>query len=147
MEGAVNPSLLKELNELNFYHLGYPKSLGLEWVNTCIMPIIDSYELNVIDVLRTVTEHISIQISSILKQKPDASVLATGGGVYNTFLINRIKDLSNNKIIIPSEDIIEFKEALIFGLLGVLKLRDETNCLASVTGAIHNHSSGIIHSF
>lgn len=145
-EGILNISLLNELNAIEFYQQDFPKSLGLEWVNSNIFPIIDAYQLEVKDVLRTVVEHIAIQINSILKQKTNASVLVTGGGVYNTFLINRLKDLNENKIIMPSKAIIEYKEALIFGLLGVLKLRNEINCLASVTGAKHNHSSGIIHS-
>jgi anhydro-N-acetylmuramic acid kinase len=59
-------------------------------------------------------------------------------------LISRIKSKTKNKIVIPSKEIIEFKEALIFGLLGVLKIRNEINCLASVTGAKHDHSSGKI---
>ena len=146
-EGKVNLSLLNELNDLKFYQLDFPKSLGLEWVRSSVLPIIDVYQLEVKDVLRTVVEHIAIQIVSILMLKPKSSVLVSGGGVYNTFLINRLKDSCHNDIIIPSEDIIEYKEALIFGLLGVLKLRGETNCLASVTGAIRNHSSGIIHEF
>lgn len=145
-EGNVNLSLLSELNALEFYQQEFPKSLGLEWVNSKIIPVIDTYALEVKDVLRTLVEHAAIQINFVLKQKPNASVFITGGGTYNTFFINRLKDLSQNEIIIPSKVIIEYKEALIFGLLGVLKLRNETNCLASVTGAIHDHSSGIIHS-
>ncbi len=58
--------------------------------------------------------------------------------------MKRIQDLSEAKIIIPENEIIEFKEALIFGLLGVLKDRSEINCLKSVTGATKNHSSGKI---
>lgn len=146
-QGKLNLSLLKQLNTLEFYHQNFPKSLGLEWVNSKVIPMIDTYQLEIKDVLRTVVEHIAIQINTILKQNAKASVLVTGGGVYNTFLMNRLKDLSQNKIIIPSEAIIEYKEALIFGLLGVLRLRNEINCLASVTGAKHNHSSGIIHSY
>ncbi len=146
-EGKLNMSLLNELNAIEFYQQDFPKSLGLEWVNSNVIPMIDTYQLDVKDVLRTVVEHIAIQINLILKQNPKASVLVTGGGVYNTFLISRLKDLSENEIIIPSKAIIEYKEALIFGLLGVLRLRNEINCLASVTGAKHNHSSGIIHSF
>jgi len=144
-EGKLNLSLLNELNALEFYHLDFPKSLGLEWVNLNVFPIIDSYQLEVKDVLRTVVEHIVIQINSVLQEKLNALVLITGGGTYNTYLIQRLKDLYRNKIVIPSEDIIEYKEALIFGLLGVLKLRNETNCLASVTGAKRNHSSGVIY--
>jgi len=144
-EGTIDASLLNELNSLKFYQLDYPKSLGLEWVNSKIKPIIDSSKLEVCDILRTVVEHVAIQINSVLQQQANSSVLITGGGTYNTFLINRLKSLCQNEIIIPSEDIIEYKEALIFGFLGVLKLRDEVNCLSSVTGASNDHSSGIIH--
>lgn len=146
-KGQVNSSLLEELNALGFFQQDYPKSLGLEWVNTNVIPLIDSYQIEVKDILRTFVEHIVIQINTILKARPLTSVLVTGGGAYNTFLINRLKDLSSNEILIPSKAIVEFKEALIFGFLGVLKLRNEVNCLASVTGAKHNHSSGVIHTF
>ncbi len=69
----------------------------------------------------------------------------TGGGAYNSFLIERLKDLATVDVIIPSPEIVEYKEALIFGLLGVLKLRGEVNCLASVTGASKDHSSGKVY--
>ena len=73
-------------------------------------------------------------------------VLVTGGGAYNDFLIERIqKQFPEMDIIIPEPKLLEFKEALIFGLLGVLKLRNETNVLSSVTGAKHDHSSGVIY--
>ncbi|WP_044403195.1 anhydro-N-acetylmuramic acid kinase [Lacinutrix sp. Hel_I_90] len=143
-KGEINTALLNKLNNLDFYKKSYPKSLGLEWVNTIVFPIIDSYNLSVKDILRTYVEHIAIQISEVINQKQKASVLVTGGGVFNLFLINRIKELSKNQISIPSKEIIEFKEALIFAFLGVLKLRGENNCLSSVTGAIKDHSSGKI---
>jgi anhydro-N-acetylmuramic acid kinase len=46
--------------------------------------------------------------------------------------------------IVPEDNVIQFKEALLFAFLGVLKLRNEVNVLASVTGALHDHSSGKI---
>lgn len=143
-EGVLNTDLLKELNNLPFYKETYPKSLGLEWVNEIVFPIIDVYNLSVKDILRTVVEHVAIQISNVLNVQQNSSVLVTGGGVFNSFLMSRIEDLCNNTIQIPSKEIIEFKEALIFGFLGVLKLRAENNCLSSVTGAKKDHSSGII---
>ncbi|WP_034059823.1 anhydro-N-acetylmuramic acid kinase [Lacinutrix jangbogonensis] len=143
-EGKINNDLLNELNNLQFYRESYPKSLGLEWVNAVVFPIIENYNLSVVASLRTFVEHIAIQISAVLNSKLEASVLITGGGVFNTFLMSRIRDLSNNEIQIPSKEIIEFKEALIFGFLGVLKIRNENNCLASVTGAKKDHSSGVI---
>jgi anhydro-N-acetylmuramic acid kinase len=90
----------------------------------------------------TFTEHIAFQIGEILKTKT-GKLLISGGGVYNEFLIERIKKyLPSIEVIIPDEKTIQYKEALIFALLGVLKLRNEINVLASVTGAKQNHSSG-----
>jgi anhydro-N-acetylmuramic acid kinase len=143
--GIIQHDLLKKLNSLEFYQQVPPKSLGLEWVKMNIFPIIDLYSISIEDVLRTFVEHISISIANELNLKINASVLVTGGGVYNDFLIDRLKFHTHNKIEIPNKKIIEFKEALIFGLLGVLKLRNEDNCLSSVTGASKNHSSGKIY--
>lgn len=145
-EGIINHTLLNKLNSLQFYKENYPKSLGLEWVNAIVFPMIDNHNLSIKDVLRTVVEHIAVQISLIINKTQNASVLVTGGGVFNLFLMSRIVSLSKNSIQIPSNEIIEFKEALIFGFLGVLKLRGENNCLSTVTGAIKNHSSGKIFS-
>jgi anhydro-N-acetylmuramic acid kinase len=144
--GIINQKLLEQLNNLDFYKMPYPKSLGLEWVKSKVLPLIDSFQLEIKDVLRTFVEHIAFQISRELNNDMSSSVLVTGGGAYNTFLIDRIKSFTNSSVLIPSNNIIEFKEALIFGFLGVLKLRAEINCLQSVTGATHNHSSGNIFS-
>jgi len=143
--GTINDALLNKLNNLEFYSAGYPKSLGLEWVDKNIFPILDAFKLEIHDVLRTFIEHVAIQIASEINKKNKVSVYITGGGVYNEFLINRLKSYTKNSIVIPSNKIVEFKEALIFGFLGVLKLRNEVNCLQSVTGAIKNHSSGKIY--
>jgi anhydro-N-acetylmuramic acid kinase len=143
--GVINQKLLNQLNSLPFYKENHPKSLGLEWVNKNIFPLVDDFQLKIKDILRTFIEHIAIQIASQINKKEKATVLATGGGVYNTFLINRIKFHSKQTIIIPNSEVVEYKEALIFGLLGVLKLREQVNCLKSVTGAKKDHSSGKIY--
>jgi anhydro-N-acetylmuramic acid kinase len=141
--GRVNEKLLTELNKLPFYTQKPPKSLGLEWVELNVFPLINSYHLKTEDILRTYVEHVAFQINKILDTKKE-TILITGGGAYNDFLISRLKLYSNLNIILPSNEIIEFKEALIFGFLGVLKYRNEVNCLKSVTGAKANHSSGKI---
>ncbi|WP_299225156.1 anhydro-N-acetylmuramic acid kinase [uncultured Psychroserpens sp.] len=143
--GHINFEVLDKLNALEFYKLDSPKSLGLEWVENYIFPILEVAKLSNEDSLRTFTEHIAIQVSSSIK--PNSKVLFTGGGVYNTFLTDRIKGLNSFDLIIPSDEIIQYKEALIFGLLGVLKLRNDINCLSSVTGASHDHSSGKIFTY
>lgn len=144
--GTIHHQLLSRLNDLDFYHKQHPKSLGLEWVKTEVFPLIDSFHLSINDVLSTFTEHISDQISKEINLHKNATVLITGGGAYNDYLIDRLKSKTKSTIIIPEKSILEFKEALIFGILGVLKLRNEVNCLSSVTGASKNHSSGKVYS-
>lgn len=144
--GNLDSDLLNELNALDFYKKNHPKSLGFEFVKEVILPIIESYTISIEDKLHTFTEHIAIQIAVALnrfevEKKGQKSMLITGGGAYNDFLVERIQfHLPEIKIIIPSLKILEFKEALIFGLLGVLKLRDEVNALQSVTGALYDRS-------
>ena len=144
-KGAINFDLLKELNQLPFYKADFPKSLGLEWVLKTFQPIVNTFNLKTEDVLRTCVEHFAIQISHHIEN--EKNVLFTGGGVYNGFLMQRIKALTIVEICIPNPEIVEFKEALIFGFLGVLKLRNDVNCLASVTGAQKDHSSGQVYSY
>lgn len=142
-KGSLNEDLLQDLNTLNFYKLEAPKSLGLEWVEQNVFPLIAKFNLQIEAILRTFVEHIAIQVSENLRLK-NSKLLITGGGAYNDFLISRIKHFSKVDIVIPTKEIVEFKEALIFGLLGVIKDRNEVNCLKSVTGAKKDHSSGKI---
>lgn len=142
--GNLNKDLLNNLNNLDFYKQNHPKSLGFEFVKTIILPLIESYQIPVEDKLRTFTEHIAYQIAKALPKK-NGKMLITGGGAYNSFLIKKIKEHTQPlEIVIPDSKTIDFKEALIFGLLGVLRLRNEINTLSSVTGAKHNHCSGIV---
>ncbi len=142
--GNLYQDLLNELNALPFYKLSFPKSLGIEFVNNTILPILSKYHISEIDVLRIFVEHVAFQISEAVVDKK-SSLLVTGGGAYNDFLIERMQSyLSEVKIIIPDKITLEFKEALVFVLLGVLKLRNEINTLSSVTGANKDHSAGNI---
>ncbi|MGB1283626.1 MAG: anhydro-N-acetylmuramic acid kinase [Polaribacter sp.] len=141
-EGNIHIDLLHQLNSLEFYQQKPPKSLGLEWVQQEVFPIIDLYKISEKDILRTFVEHIAIQITNQLEA--NTKILITGGGTFNDFLISRIKFLTQVEIIIPSKEIINFKEALVFAFLGVLRVENKVNCLKSVTGAREDHSSGNI---
>tara|TARA_B100000586_G_scaffold135794_1_gene98282 strand:+ start:546 stop:1604 length:1059 start_codon:yes stop_codon:yes gene_type:complete len=142
--GKIVPKLLDELNSIEYYSKFNPKSLGIEWVIKMIYNIIDKYNIQVPDILRTYSEHIAIQTQNAIKNNA-STILITGGGVRNKFLIELITNRLENHINIPDDILIDFKEALIFGFLGVLRLRNENNCLSSVTGASKNHSSGKIY--
>lgn len=140
--GKLNHELLEQLNGLEFYNKQPPKSLGLEWVQEKVYPLIDKMEQDVPVILNTFVEHIAIQISKVIFNND--SVLVTGGGAFNTYLMQRIQFYASNQIDLVSEELINFKEALVFSFLGLLKLSDEVNCLQSVTGASKNHSSGVV---
>lgn len=141
-QGKINDALLESLNGLVFYKKEAPKSLGLEWVQQNIFPLIDDLETDISTILRTFVEHIAIQISKVIYGSN--SVLITGGGVLNTFLVKRIEYYSDVKIKLADVQLINFKEALIFAFLGLLKTDNQVNCLSSVTGAKKDHSSGVI---
>lgn len=143
--GVIDTELLNELNRLPYYQQNYPKSLGLEWVNNQIFPIVDNYNLRPQDVLRTFIEHSATQIAKVIQNYKLNLGLFSGGGAHNSFLLQRIVNISGCKIDTIDNTIVDFKEALIFGFLGVLKLRNEVNCLKSVTGASHDHCSGEIY--
>lgn len=140
--GKMIPDLLHKLDLKEFYHLSPPKSLGMEWVNSEILPVLRNYEDDIPGILKTFTEHVAIQIAKNLGNDPSSEVIVTGGGSFNTFLIEEIRKRTNTRIVIPPAEIVNYKEALIFGFLGVLKLRKEINVLCSVTGAKKDHSSG-----
>ena len=141
--GKLIPELEKKLNDLNFFKLKPPKSLGFEWVKENIFPIFKTFQNDSInDVLNTYTIFIAKQISYALSGRKEA--LVTGGGTFNSFLIQQIKNRTSCNLLIPEEKIINFKEAIIFAFLGLLRDQKKINCYASVTGAKTNHSSGNI---
>ena len=144
--GTTDKALLEKLNSLTFYSEKPPKSLGIEWVNKNILPLLEKRE-DFSSLLNTYTIHAAEQIAKMFDNNPSSNVLVTGGGAFNGFLMGEIKARTACEIVIPSSKVINYKEALIFGFLGILKLRNENNVLASVTGASKDHSSGVIYDF
>lgn len=142
--GTISELLLQELNNIDFYAQAYPKSLGYEFVKTIVLHMMEKHNISIEDKLRTFAEHIAIQTLLAVPRKT-GSLLVTGGGAYNEFLLERMAfHLPEMKFEVPDDKTVQYKEALIFALLGILKLRNEVNVLASVTGAKHDHSSGKI---
>ncbi|MBI4929358.1 MAG: anhydro-N-acetylmuramic acid kinase [Bacteroidetes bacterium] len=148
-QGKVNRKLLEKLNELSFYKCKPPKSLGREWVEKYFFPFLNSFNISIQDKLRTVCEHIAFQITLVVNPEPrtpNSGLLITGGGAYNKFLIERISAQVKCKVVLPDDKTIQFKEAMAFAFLGVLRMRNEINILKSVTGAKRNSSGGKIYS-
>ena len=138
--GRMIPDLLAELDNMAFLHNSGPKSIGIETFESICLPILNKYDNN-IDALHTVGWHITSQIAKNLK----GSILVTGGGTHNDFWMELLGKHDHLEIIKPNATIIDFKEALVFAFLGARYLRDEHNCLASVTGASRNSIGGCLY--
>jgi anhydro-N-acetylmuramic acid kinase len=143
--GHLQPELLKQLNALPIYKLDKRPSLAREWLEKVFNPVIENTNCCTEDKLRTVTEHVAEQISVVINSRVGAGrVLVTGGGTRNGFLMERLSQLSSVEVVIPNEEILDYKEALIFAFLGVLRMRDQNNVLRSVTGAQTDSCSGLV---
>ncbi len=142
-KGKIIAPLVDLLNGLNYYKVKSPKSLGREWIENEIMPNLQAYG-NIPNVLRTYYEHVSLQISKHISKK-GATVLVTGGGAHNTFLMQLIHQKSNSILITPEPNLVDFKEALIFAYLGYLRINHKVNSLKSVTGASKDSIGGCIY--
>lgn len=144
--GKLNEALLDQLNSLNLYTDEIRPSLAREWVESTVNPLLKDSGLPEVDIMRMFVEHVAIQIARVVERKAaGGSVLVTGGGTYNSFLIEMLNSYCLADLIIPDKQTIEFKEALIFAFLGVLRINDEINVLRSVTGASRDSCSGTIH--
>ena len=135
--GKINNDLLEKINSLEYFSLAYPKSLANSFGTDIVFPIIKSFEIKTEDALSTLTEHICIQIKNSLepfKQNEIQKLFITGGGAFNTFLIERLKkhlEEINFEIHIPEDDVVKYKEALIMALLGILRWREQYTILSS----------------
>lgn len=138
--GKMIQSLFDQLNQISYYHEKNPKSLGREWVEKFINPLLNQYTNNR-DLLHTFSEHAAYQMGRNIHE---GNCLITGGGAFNKYLVKRVKHYAKADLYIPNKKIVEYKEALIFAFLGVLRNRKEVNCLSSVTGAKTDCSGGII---
>jgi anhydro-N-acetylmuramic acid kinase len=149
-QGRLNEDLLQKLNALEYYKLPAPKSLANSFGTDIVYPLLNSFNMNVEDTLCTYIEHICVQIKNSLQAFKEDKVqylFITGGGAFNTFLIKRLQknlDEINFEIVIPSNEVIKYKEALIMALLGALRWREQYTVLSSATGASRNSIGGAL---
>jgi anhydro-N-acetylmuramic acid kinase len=141
-KGTLLAPLLEQLERLPWYTLPAPKSLGREWVEAEIFPLLTE-NFTPEDLLHTFTEHTAIRLSEVCKTK--GTVLITGGGTHNSYLLERCRHYGFTNQLIPNRQTIDFKEAVVFALLGWLRLQQLPNALGSVTGALSNSSGGAVY--
>ncbi|OEK02837.1 anhydro-N-acetylmuramic acid kinase [Roseivirga sp. 4D4] len=145
--GIVDHQLLEALSKIPYLSSTGPKSLGLEDYQKYWQPLITSSTLSLKDKMCTFTEHAALEIGKQLAGTQADKTLVTGGGTFHDYFISRLKLHSDTTIFIPDRQTIEFKEALIFAYLGLLRYLDEPNCLSSVTGASEDSSGGDLYNF
>jgi anhydro-N-acetylmuramic acid kinase len=149
-KGTIDATLLHKLNALKYYDKPFPKSLGKELVKEEHLLELFTSKINLEDKMRTVCEHIAFQIGKVILKEQNESqslkkMFVTGGGTFNKFLMELIREKCSVEIIIPDENVVKFKEAIIFALLGTLRMRGEINCLKSVTGASRDCIGGAVY--
>jgi anhydro-N-acetylmuramic acid kinase len=143
--GKMHKPLFDKLNETEFYKLEYPKSLSNEYIENNFFEILDSFAVPVEDKLYTTVKHIAFQINRVIENRPKGEILVTGGGAHNIFLINALRFEKGLKFVVPENNIVNFKESLIFALMGILRLENKINCLSGVTGASIDTSAGTLY--
>ncbi|MEE6186989.1 anhydro-N-acetylmuramic acid kinase [Niabella digestorum] len=151
-QGQLHSALLEELNALEYYQQPHPKSLANEFGTDIVYPLIKKYALSSSDALHTYTEHIAIQIKQALQPHAaelhsEQPILITGGGAFNTYLIERLTfhlNELNIQVVVGDPQLVKYKEALIMALIGVLRWREEYNVLSSVTGADRDSVGGAL---
>lgn len=148
--GNINQKMLDSLNGLKYYLLPHPKSIGYEWFVQEVAPIVDVTDDSIENLLHTSIHHICEKVAQQVKvnsTKSTSSLFVSGGGALNHFLIEVLQEKLGKsvKVIVPKKELIEFKEAVVFALMGALRIEQEINVLKSVTGAIRDSSSGVLY--
>lgn len=141
--GSISESLLKELESLSFHKEKYPKALSNQYVKEEIIDCISRSRMSVDNKMRTYMEFLVDELKKHIKK--GKRILVTGGGAYNTFLMERIEEKIPAIFSVPKDNLVEYKEALIMAFMGILRIRQENNILAKVTGAKQNSISGAIY--
>ena len=146
--GKLNSGLLKVLNGLEYYGMPYPKTLSADFSNNVIFPLVRGMGISIPEAMRTFVEHVAEQIAKAMKQLPPPSkLLITGGGANNSFLVDRIKaalEAMQVEAVLPEKNIVEYKEALVMALIGLLRWREENNSFAAWTGATRDSIGGAV---
>ncbi|MBR9859747.1 anhydro-N-acetylmuramic acid kinase [bacterium] len=148
--GQIDYDLLADLNDIPFYSQEPPKSLGREWISKNFWSFVRNSTASKEDRMKTLCDHIAQQIGDnvydLASTEPAGKrVFITGGGAFNKTLIEHLRSHTEAEIVIPEDDVVNYKEALSFALLGILRVKNEINILANATGASENSVSGALY--
>ncbi len=149
--GQLMQAELGSLRDAEYYKQTGPKSLSNEQAIGFVSEFIDNDNYSIEDRLHTIVHFIALQIEQSIsanlsdEECSGKKILVTGGGAFNTFLMDVLKKKLVEKgieVVVPEAQIIAYKEALVMGLIGALRWREETNVLSEITGASRSSISG-----
>jgi anhydro-N-acetylmuramic acid kinase len=153
-KGFVRDEVLARMNQQEYYTKPFPKSLANNFGTEKIYPMLKQANLSTVDAMRTMVEHIAIQVTrstgrllNSFKNERPTKMLVTGGGAHNIFLMQRVRaalGVMGVTLEVPDEQVINYKEALIMALLGVLRWREENTVIHTVTGATRSSIGGAV---
>jgi anhydro-N-acetylmuramic acid kinase len=152
--GSVDETVLNQLNALDYFQQSYPKSLANDFGTEVVYPMMTK-GLSIPDALRTYNAHIAYQVALSVTPhlnaipKSEYKMMITGGGAFNGFLVDEIRQHLERfqvEVVVPDAGLVAYKEALIIGLYGVLRWREESNTIATVTGAERDSVGGAVYS-
>ncbi len=153
--GHLDENLFEKINRLPYLSQPYPKSLSNQWVQENLTKICLAVPGSVEDRLHTVCRHVAFQLEKSFRQvienehfkKEKYRLLATGGGAFNDFLMQCIREASPEvEVVVGSGEVVSFKEACLMALLGVMRMEGVPNCISSVTGARRDAVGGAVFS-
>lgn len=142
--GKIIPLLFEGLNAEDYFSKRPPKSLGREFFEKHQRELLLQAQHCPADIAHTYATHIAFQIAQAVAHLPKGKMLVTGGGAFHKLLIDKLKQFSKHQIELGPEQLINYKEALIFAFLGILKQQGKTNILSDYTGASSDSCSGVV---
>lgn len=155
-KGTLDADILFRLNELAYFKADYPKSLDNNWIREHVFPIFNTDAIPIADKLHTATQFIATQLGDSLQniiqkeglKQESYRMLVTGGGGFNDYLMECIGEVckaTNTSVVLPEKEIIDYKEAILMALMGVLRMEHIPNCFSSVTGAKRDTIGGAVY--
>ncbi len=147
--GEVNQDLLNAMLRDEYFTKFPPKSTGREYFNETWfanhLPIFNSIKDE--DIQRTLLELTAKTVSNDVKNNDTELLIVCGGGVKNSFLMQRITELCGIKVMSSDKFGISsiYMEAMAFAWLAYKRIHNEEVELSSVTGASKDSILGGIY--
>ena len=154
--GELNSTLFNQLNRLPYFHRPYPKSLSNQWVVENLIQAYFEVEENLANLLHTSVIQTAHQTAKAIQQVLEKEklgdqkfkILVSGGGAMNGFLMKMLQEkcaeVTDLEWTIPAPEIIQFKEAILMALMGVLRMEKVSNVMKTVTGAERDSIGGMV---